>query len=313
MYTRKDIRIKAIKILFAYYQDSYDNLKQTEKQLLYSFDETYRIYLSYLAMLGELQHQAFIYIEDAKNQLMPTKKDLNPSLVFLENPILQFIVKDPNWIRMFKNYKVQFGDFSREIKDLFLTLRQKKFFQDYLEIETATLENHKDFVKELYTSFLFTHPMLSDYLDDLSIFWQDEEELLQYMVLETIRKATLDKLPVLPLMKEEHENKEFAVKLLHKTILNTKEYDSYIEVHTANFTIDRITLLDKVILRTAIAELMNFEQIPPKVTINEYIHIAKEFGGAKSGQFINGVMDKILASLKQEEKIIKKGRGLVEN
>ena len=162
---------------------------------------------------------------------------------------------------------------------------------------------------------MFVDPLLEQYYEEKYINWPVDKQSVDGMVLKTLRafkEDAIDKVDILPITANWDDDEEFVTELFNKTILYADDYGQLIADKTQNWEVDRIALVDVILMKMAIAELIHFKSIPTKVSMNEYIDISKEFSTPKSKGFINGILDKILIELKEKGEIRKIGRGLME-
>jgi len=193
------------------------------------------------------------------------------------------------------------------IKNLLDTILASDTYREYAEIVSPTYEDDRTFWRKAFKQFIYTNEELDDLLEDECIYWNDDVEIVQTFVLKTIKKFSEGKganQPLLPMFKDE-EDREYALKLLHDTILNEKKYRELIDKHTDKWDFERIAFMDLIIMQVALSEIFTFESIPTSVSLNEYIEIAKSYSTPKSGTFINGILDAIVQEIKEENRIFK--------
>ena len=199
------------------------------------------------------------------------------------------------------------------IRNLYLEIIESEEYKNYMALEESSYKADKEIVIDICEKIFPYNEFLTQVLEEQSIFWNDDVEFALSMIIKTIGKAkrtSTNGLEILDLYKSD-EDIEFVNILFKKTINNYSENLKLIEKFTDNWDIDRIALIDIVIMQMAITELMEFPSIPSKVTLNEYIDLAKYYSTSKSGVFINGILDKVMANLKSDNKMTKRGRGLI--
>jgi N utilization substance protein B len=201
------------------------------------------------------------------------------------------------------------------VKNIYNSLREKKYFQDYLGKETCTYNDDKDLLLNIIEDCFPTMAPLELVLEEISIFWNDDIDFILNMVHKTIKsfkETDGSEKKLMPLYKND-DDLDFTKKLFRKTYLNFEEYNELIKKHSQNWDFDRIAIMDILIMRMALAEILEFPSIPVKVSLNEYIEIAKDYSTTNSNTFINGILDNIVKDLKNTKRIAKTGRGLIDN
>jgi N utilization substance protein B len=228
--------------------------------------------------------------------------------------LIDLLKRNKQLNRYVSENKIGWGGYAEMFRSLFNTVQERDYFQAYMTREKV---DFKDDVKVVTTILEQEVPHWADLesaLEEMSIFWNDDIDFVLGMALKTIKgmreSDTPDK-PLLPMYKTE-EDSEFAKKLIRKAILNRDEYYELIRTHSQNWDFDRIALMDLLIMQLALAEIIEFQSIPVKVSLNEYIELAKIYSTENSNNFINGVLDHVVKDLKAQNKIIKVGKGLIE-
>ena len=312
MISRRLLRIKALKALYAHLKSESDSLMASEKTLLASIDKTYDLYFQMLSLIVEVARYADERQQAAMQKKLPTYEDLNPNRKFVENAVVHLIADSYSVNDYLAAHKLSWARYPELIKALYLQLEQSEYYKKYMTSQERSFREDLALVTDFYTNELESSEMLEEVLDEQSILWNDDLGFALIMVTRTLsnmRQSHRD-VKVLPKFKSE-EDLEFAKELFEKAAVN---YDSNLEVieqFTRNWDIERIAFMDNVIMVTAMAELISFPSIPVKVTLDEYIEIAKYYSTASSSTFINGVLDKVVNTLTEEGRINKSGRGLI--
>ena len=312
MISRRMLRIKAIKALYAHLKSDADSLMASEKTLVASIDKTYDLYFLMLSLIVELAHYAEQRQELARKKQLPTYEDLNPNRKFVENSVIRLIDSSDAVNDYLAARKLSWAKYPELIKTLFAQLEQTEYYKAYMSRAERSFRDDLALVTEFYTNELESSEILEDVLDEMSILWNDDLGFALIMVTRTLsnmRPSHTD-VKVLPKFKSE-EDLDFAMQLFEKASLGYADNLLYIEKFTRNWDVERIAFMDNLIMATAVAELITFPSIPVKVTLDEYIEIAKFYSTASSSTFINGVLDKVVASLQEEGRIQKSGRGLI--
>ena len=312
MISRRLLRIKALKALYAHLKSESESLMASEKTLIASIDKTYDLYFQMLSLIVEVARYADERQQAAMQKKLPTYEDLNPNRKFVENVVVHLIAESDSVNDYLAAHKLSWARYPELIKALYLQLEQSEYYKKYMTSQERSFREDLALVTDFYTNELESSEMREEVLDEQSIIWNDDLGFALIMVTRTLsnmRQSHRD-VKVLPKFKSE-EDLEFAKELFEKAAVN---YDSNLEVieqFTRNWDIERIAFMDNVIMVTAMAELISFPSIPVKVTLDEYIEIAKYYSTASSSTFINGVLDKVVNTLTEEGRINKSGRGLI--
>lgn len=314
MISRRLLRIKILHILYAYFSNSDPSINKYEKELFLSIDKSYHLYHYILLLLIETRKEAEERIDIAKQKRIPTHEDLNPNTKFIDNKVINAIWNNDSFTNYLTKYKVNWADNPELGKRLFKDLLKTGFYQSYMKNRESSFNEDKKFVIAFYEQIVANHDLLYQLLEEKSIYWNDDVEFIISMVIKTVQKMKdrqAIQTDLLPLFKNEDDH-NFTKLLFRKSVLNHDEYRELIEKHLKNWDIERIAFIDIVIMIMAIAEVIEFPSIPIKVTMNEYIELAKFYSTSKSNVFVNGILDKIFHQLKEEKKIQKTGRGLID-
>ena len=309
MLNRRHLRIKVLQVLYAYFQSNGNDFKVVEKELMNSIERIYDIYLYLLLAFEELKD-----VEEQKNAESKLKsRDTNER--FVQNKTIALITESSELREAAENNRVNWiGDEHREMfKKIMQQIRESELFFNYMQSETNTFEEDKNFVVALFKAEIANSPLIYNFFEEKSIHWMDDIDLACGIALKTIKQATEGKaITIHPLFKDPEDEIPFVKRLLRKTIANDQENVLLIDELTKNWELDRIAKMDIILMKMAITELQEFNNIPKKVTLNEYIEISKFYSTPKSSGFINGILDKAIDRLDKEKKIQKIGRGLIE-
>lgn len=313
MLSRRLLRIKAIKSLYAHFKSESGSLIVSEKNLLYSIDKTYELYHQLLWLIVNVADYAEKRIELGQKKHLPTAEERNPNRRFVENKVIAAIRGDEDLNSFLERKKLGWVNYPELIKKLYIALTESDFYKEYMAAGSSSFKDDQKLVAKFYSFIVDTSEALEEVVEEQSIFWADDIDFANIMVLRTIddMKASQTSLPLTPQFKND-EDKEFVKELFRRTIVNYGEFFEYIDRFTKNWDVERIAFMDNLIMATAMAELLYFDSIPVKVTLDEYIEIAKYYSTPSSNTFINGVLDKIVEDLKKENRINKSGRGLLE-
>lgn len=312
MISRRMLRIKVLKALYAHMKSDADSLMASEKMLVTSIDKTYDLYFLMLSLIVEMAHYAEQRQEMAKKKQLPTYEDLNPNRKFVDNAVVRLIAQSDSVNDYLAARKLSWAQYPELIKALFAQLEQSDYYKKYMTSQERSFREDLALVTEFYTRELEESEVLENAIDEMSILWNDDLGFALIMVTRTLSnmRPSHVEVKVLPKFKS-IEDLDFARELFAKTAVNFDTYQEEIEKYTRNWDVERIAFMDNLIMAAAMAELITFPSIPVKVTLDEYIEIAKFYSTQGSSTFINGILDKIVASLNEQGKINKSGRGLI--
>lgn len=307
MINRVLIRLKIVQIVYAYYQNGGKNLDTAEKELFFSLSKAYDLYNYLLLLMVEVTKQANKRLNAAKNKLVPTKEELFPNTKFVENRFIAQLEVNKQLLEFSNNQKKTWENEADSVKTLCDKILESDIYKEYMASETSSYEEDRELWRKLYKNIIFNNIELDQVLEDQSLYWNDDKEIVDTFVLKTIKRFDEKngaKQELLPEFKDE-EDQDFARRLFRRTILNADYYRHLISENTKNWDLDRVAFMDVVIMQIALAEILSFPNIPVSVSLNEYVEIAKLYSTPKSGGFINGTLDGIVNSLKKENKLTK--------
>ncbi len=300
--------------LYAYFKhDGKSSLKKAEKELFFSIEKTFDLYHYLMLLLIAVADYAKSRIELAKNKKVPTYNDLHPNTKFIDNLIIAQLENNAQLSQYVSTKKLSWIRYPEFIKGLYAKTQKSNCYIQYMNNGSSSYEIDKSFICNWYKDVVAQYDPLYQNLEEQSIYWNDEPEFVIGIIIKTIKKFTEsdgESSVLLPLYKSS-DDEQFARKLLHKVVLHNKEYQLLIEKYSKNWDIDRIAFLDILLMQMAIAEGIEFSSIPIKVTLNEYLELAKFYSTSKSNIFINGILDKIFVYLRENNQIKKQGRGLI--
>ena len=307
MINRVLIRLKIVQIVYAYYQNGGKNLDTAEKELFFSLSKAYDLYNYLLLLMVEVTKQANKRLNAAKNKLVPTKEELFPNTKFVENRFIAQLEVNKQLLEFSNNQKKTWENEADFVKTLCDKILESDIYKEYMASETSSYEEDRELWRKLYKNIIFNNIELDQVLEDQSLYWNDDKEIVDTFVLKTIKRFDEKngaKQELLPEFKDE-EDQDFARRLFRRTILNADYYRHLISENTKNWDLDRVAFMDVVIMQIALAEILSFPNIPVSVSLNEYVEIAKLYSTPKSGGFINGTLDGFVNSLKKENKLTK--------
>ena len=312
MLSRRVLRTKVVKAVYAHAQCEGATPVASEKNLVLSIDRAYDLYFHLLALVPEIAEYAAERIRIGENKKLPTYDDLHPNRKFVENKVVVRLAEDEGLQAELKNRKLSWKNHRDLIVALYNALIRQPFYQKYMLSEERSFREDAQLVSDIYMTMLEEFEPLDRVLEEQSILWNDDLGFLLTMVSRTIlsMREHHEAIKLMPQFKSE-EDLDYAKSLLRNAIAGFERISLLLDNSMQNWDIERVALMDQIILVTAIAEAENFPSIPVRVTMNEYIDIAKCYSTDSSGSFINGILDKIISQLTDEGKIVKSGKGLL--
>jgi transcription antitermination protein NusB len=313
MISRRLLRIKALTVLYAFNRREDDDLPRAEKELMFSIGKTYDLYHYLFLLLIDIADIASEKIDQALQKKIPTPEDLNPNRRFIDNPVISQLRNNTAFKKHIFSTKLSWVNYSHIPRLLYNKIIGWEVYEEYMKSGTGNYQADKKFITRLFTEFLSVSEDLLACLEEQSIYWNDDMEFVIVMIEKTIKKMKADSgedTPLMPLFKNE-EDKEFVKILFRKTIMNSKKTSELINSNTTNWDVERIALMDILVMQLAINEVIEFPEIPVKVTLNEYIEMAKYYCTSKSSTFVNGILDNIIKETREKGLINKSGRGLL--
>ncbi len=313
MLNRRHLRVKVMQTLYAYSLSEDKQIKDFEKALFKSVDEVNQMYIWALNLLDEVAEYVLIDAEGRANKFLPTEKDKIYTTKLHTNSFIESLRQNRAYLENVKKYNVSWSFDPEIVRSIFADLKVSDEYLQYLKQEDRSIAAEKDIIKYIFKKILLKSADVDQVFETKFINWPVDREVLQAMIAKTFKNFSSEnplQNQLANLTPNWDEDSEYILDLLRLTIRNTKEFQDMISEKTKNWESDRIALVDNILMQMAICELISFSTIPVKVTINEYIELSKAFSTVKSNTFINGILDKILAELTQNNRIQKEGRGL---
>ena len=310
MLNRRLLRVKVMQVLYAHYQNSDTSIQNSEKESSIVSRKSLDLYYLYILLLLELRDYAIGRIEFAKNKKTASSEEKNPNTKFVTNKVFSKLADNKDVQKYIDQNGNNWSNYPETIKSLYNDITTSQQYQDYLAKKESSFDADKKFVIKLLEKVIAYHEPLYPTFEDQSIYWNDEIEFVLSMVVKTVK--SMEEGDAAELMGEfkDEEDRDFVKDLFRKAAVNKEEYRELIDKYAKNWELDRVAFMDVVLMQIALAELTQFPNIPIKVTMNEYIEIAKHYSTEKSGVFINGVLDKAIVDLTNDKKIKKSGKGL---
>ncbi|MDH3322103.1 MAG: transcription antitermination factor NusB [Flavobacteriaceae bacterium] len=298
--------------VYAILQSKSDNLTKEEKFLLYSVQKVTDLYVLQMRLIVEVKNLALEHLEIKKKNYLATAEDKNPNLKFIQNKVIQAI-EDSKEINEYVSQKNlnNWKDDREYVRVIWDALKESNEYKAYLSSETISLKEDKDFIAHMFKDVIAPNDKLFDYFESMNLGWVDDLPLVNTTVLKSIKQLKKGETITLKELGAKEDDLEFLIELFRKTILHHGEFTDEINDKTPNWDADRIAEIDLILIKMALTEFLYFPSIPTKVTINEYIEIAKDYSTAKSSYFINGVLDKLLKEYHKSDRLQKIGRGLL--
>jgi N utilization substance protein B len=298
--------------VYALQQANSDNLDKEEKFLMYSIDKMFDLYVLLLSLLVEVQDKAFNHLEIAKKKHLASIEEKKPNTKFIDNQFVKLIKESVSVNQFIEDKKLN----NWQLDDEFVTIiwnliRESDQYESYMSTRETSFAEDKKFIVEIFKKIIAPNEKLADYFEDQHISWVDDIPYVNTWIVRSLGETKSNKLFILGDLYKDEDDRKFVLELFRKMVLNQEKYNEEINDKTPNWDSDRIADVDLILIKMAITEFLHFPTIPTRVTINEYIEIAKDYSSHKSSFFVNGVLDKILKEYTSEKRIQKIGRGLL--
>lgn len=320
MINRRFLRVKVLQALYAFLESGEENTENGVKHLLESIEKMRELFVWQLSFIVETKRFAENRIEDNKRKNLPTYEDLNPNMRYVQNRVILALEDNRELRREEERLKINWADHQDIIRNYYVMMRDTEEYKTYMSDAVDNFEHDKKFIIKMITDYFADLELLQDFYEEKSIFFVDDYHLVSSMLLKffTDMKPSFDAMTPLPTIYRTendavNEDKEFVKKLFRDTLKYQDEYGKLVGENITNWEKERVCVMDMIILKLSLSEVMNFPYIPVKVTLNEYIEISKYFSTPKSKIFINGILDRIIKKLNDENLIQKKGVGLLDS
>ena len=319
MINRRSLRVKVLQLLFSYFnliiqKEDKNNLQlEISKQLNKSIIDIEKYYFDIILLSITLKNINQEKKKIAKNELI--KKSVT-RFNLSNNTVINFLEKNSEIIDGLIKHKNSFNIKGEEIRNWYNALLNEEFYKSYVSLDNPTFDQEYEFFQNLILKFLLKNEDITKFFEEDNIFWNEDVLIVKSMIkktLKTLNSPNFNTFASASLSEDIKDDLKFASSLFDFVIDNSDNYDEYISKFAKNWDLERISLMDRTILKMGIGEMINFSNIPVKVSINECIEIAKNYSSPKSGKFINGLLDVISLNLLKENKIIKTGKGLIDN
>ncbi len=306
MINRELIRIKIVQLTYAYYQNGNKNMDSAEKELLFSLSKAYDLYNYLLLLIVAVSREERRRVEIAMQRAEREGTEL-PSQKFVYNKFAVQLEDNKMLNTFVENQKLTWTDDIEFVRKLCNQIEESLAYREYMADAEDSYEADREVWRKIYRQLIVDNDDLKSLLEEKSLYWNDDKEVVDTFVLKTIKRfdpKNNSMQELLPEYKDE-EDKDFARKLYRATILNADTYQRYMSETSRNWDFSRLAYMDVVIMQIAIAEMLTFPNVPVSVTINEYVDLAKLYSTPKSGAYINGMLDSIARYLVRTGKMLK--------
>ncbi|MBQ0114334.1 MAG: transcription antitermination protein NusB [Bacteroidales bacterium] len=284
------------------------SVAQAQKELQTSLDKSYELYMYLLKLIIELTDLQYRAIDDARHKYLPSKEDLNPNTRFIDNRLVELLRNNETLNQFFNDKLVSWNDEIIFKRIMLNRILNSSIYQQYMAAEENDFESDCEVWKQLMKKVILVDDDLSELLENLSVYWCGEDlDVMGQFVVKTIRRfQDGEASPIMPMYKDEEDSK-FGEILFTETARTLEQNNALIDmfVKEDNWDKNRIAMMDRLIMCTAITEMKNFIEIPIRVTLNEYIELAKIFSTSSSGQFVNGILYSVVEHLRANGEIVK--------
>ncbi len=313
MFNRRFLRVKVFQSIYSFRQEDGASRAIYEKNLLKSLDKSYELYLYLLSFCIEYKFFAQQELEAQLARHYPNTETINILKAFVNNKIISQFEKNESFNQKLKDYKVKFSNVSDILRKSFMETKDLETFVNYGKINNVSLHDDKTALLAFYEELIADSEFFNYFIEEKFANWEDD----MVMVTQALQKTIIGHKDggadfQSSFYKDKEEDLRFAKELFYKTIDNDEEFTILISAKAQNWDSERIAMIDLLMMKMALCELVYFVQIPIKVTINEYLEMAKLYSTPQSHGFINGLLDKIQIDLQKQNRIAKAGRGLVE-
>ena len=313
MISRRLVRIKAFKCLFAYEGSGADNLAAAEKDLIQSCEKVRDLYYFLLNIASSIVEVASERIAVGLRKFHPTEQEANPNMKFVRNRYAKMLEDDPEFGRYCQRKGLVWGEYDPFVKRVYNSMITKDYYINYMNSGKDSFEEDCDLVSCIFQDEFEDNEELLSILEDLSLYWIDDVAYALNAIIAGIEVSKRKKTVFHPAVFQKEDDKEFALRLLDEAIIHYDEYRDYVASKLSNWKIERLVPADTTLIVLGIAEASNFPTIPVKVTINEYVEISKYYSTPNSRVFVNGMLDMAIQEKLASGEIVKRGRGLLDH
>jgi N utilization substance protein B len=306
MINRELIRIKVVQLTYAYYQNGNKNIEAAEKELLFSLSKAYDLYNYLLALIVAITKESRRYLEIAQAKAKREGTPM-PSQKFAYNRFALQLEENKMLNDFLETKKLNWNDEPEFLKKMYHIITGSYIYKEYIDATEDNCDADREFWRKVYRTLIQDNSDLDALLEEQSLYWNDDKEVVDTFVIKTIKRFDEKKQSRQELLPEysNDDDKDYAQKLFRATIMNADEYQRYMTEASRNWDFSRLAYMDIVIMQIAIAEMMTFPSIPVSVSINEFVEISKIYSTPRSGGYINGMLDAIAHHLIETGRLIK--------
>jgi N utilization substance protein B len=309
MISRRHIRLKVMQSLYAFRSQNERDILKGERDMLKHIENISELQLVIMSFLVSLIKHAESFYEEGKNKHLPTPKDLNPNIKFIDNSFVRIILDNRELIKQSKKISAFWYDNDHDIvRKIFMDILKSDEYGNYLSNSENNIEIDIKFFNNILNNFILNNKIFHHMLEERSIYWIDDLPFVATIIMGNFK---LQKIILPKTVFKNNTDKKFALNLFHLTIKNDSEYEKIIIKKAKNWDIERIAIMDQILIKMAFCEILNMPELPINVSLNEYIEISKYYSTNKSKMFVNGLLDSAVSDFKNENKIKKVGRGLM--
>jgi N utilization substance protein B len=309
MISRRHIRLKVMQSLYAFRSQNERDILKGERDMLKHIENISELQLVIMSFLVSLIKHAESFYEEGKNKHLPTPKDLNPNIKFIDNSFVRIILDNRELIKQSKKISAFWYDNDHDIvRKIFMDILKSDEYGNYLSNSENNIEIDIKFFNNILNNFILNNKIFHHMLEERSIYWIDDLPFVATIIMGNFK---LQKIILPKTVFKNNTDKKFALNLFNLTIKNDSEYEKIIIKKAKNWDIERIAIMDQILIKMAFCEILNMPELPINVSLNEYIEISKYYSTNKSKMFVNGLLDSAVSDFKNENKIKKVGRGLM--
>lgn len=314
MLNRRHLRLKILQSLYAYHQSEVHDLQKGEKALLGNIEKMTEAYMLSLKLIDDLIHFSNHWADERDAKMMATIQNRKENRKFITNVFSAYLNENDDYLGLLKKYKIKGQTLdSSFLRKLFMSFAETDAYKDYLNAPERTDKEDLDLILVLFKKVIIKSEVVDSFFEEKTLFWESDKELVGASVIKTIKEAFKngESFRLIELSQDWEGDKAFAISVFRKAVMDSDAFEEMIQTKTTNWDVERIALMDTIIIKAALAEMIAVPSIPIKVSMNEYLELSKSYSTPKSSNFINGLLDNLSKELVQKGIIVKTGRGLI--